>query len=478
MGTIEIVYSQLDDVSKYATKVAEKCEDYYEKLNTKCLDAFSDLVDSPLGEKNSRTSMAYYYVEQKRKKLDKKKDRFAQFAKDVITFKEDTKEADHRVAKSVNDSQKKFYEQHKNLKGDGWAAFFATVSVDHPVIGYFISKVKSKISTLNSLQNALRHWYEIDGGKKIIDTALAVGELAIAVLTIAAAFTTPAGWIVGACAIISGIIGVWDAVTNLTFQIEADVQKDPAWANHYSNIDDLSSALRITTFKGNMRWFNKYSEGVALGLDVTKFVCGTVDSVNSLYKKSGLNKLFDTEKPVHISVRTTGSEMCKQFDFTKFKSVISTEGGRNEIRKTLKTTVKNTAGKYLGKNNWKNNWKRLIFGHDNASWKTKWTRAFTSQDTKIYERIDKIQKAGSLDLKRFETSVNILKFGSDAFRGDVTLKDTFGAIENAYSLRSQSGGIIETCGDKKDIVVNIKELYDTKGDPQKIVDYGMKKIVG
>lgn len=55
------------------------------------------------------------------------------------------------------------------------------------------------------------------------------------------------------------------------------------------------------------------------------------------------------------------------------------------------------------------------------------------------------------------------------------MKDTFGAIENAYSLRSQSGRIIETCGDKKDIVVNIKELYDTKGDPQKIVDYGMKK---
>lgn len=378
MGTLKIVYSQLDDVSSNARDVARKCDEYYDDLHSKCVKAFETLTESPLSEKNRRTDSANYYIRQKRKKLEQKKESFIRFANDIDKFKESTQEADARVAKSVNDSQKKFYEAHPNLSGDGWAAFFATISVDCPILGFLIDTY-DKIDDLdNNIRNKLRHWYEIEGGKEFIDTALAIGKVLVEalglVIAVCALFTGPIG-IVAIAALVGAAIGLADSIVNLGYQLNANGQKDPAWANYYGGIDDSATALRKQTFDTKLG--NQISNGVALGLDVTSTVCSMIDladGAQKIYKSSGLNKLFETAEDID-------GEMIKKFDFAKMKSVLGSSDGRSSVKKTLKS-----------------NWKRIVFGHDTGTAKQQWTRAFFSKDPELPKKYRNVGDYSSLSV--------------------------------------------------------------------------------
>ncbi len=337
MGTLRIVYKELENASDYAKKVASKCDDYYNELGYSFTNNVSMIPDSPLSSKNQRTDEANYYVKMKREKLKAKSTAFASFATAIDTFEQKAKDADSNVAKTVNNTQKEFYNKHKNLSGDGWAAFFAAISVNVPILGAIFDHISEKLESLNDLANNIRHWYELEGGKEIIDTALAIGEVVLAVAGLIIAIASPACFLVMLAGVVSACIALVDAGVNLYNQLEANKQTDPAWAKYYGSIDDASTTLRKKTFDNKL--MNKWSGAMATGLDIVKVLCDVVSigkglsDAKVMYSESGLKSIFS--KQTKILGENGHTKVVYKFSMSEFKTAVMDKERWGDIGKCI-----------------------------------------------------------------------------------------------------------------------------------------------
>lgn len=431
MAELTLIYSQLEDASKYAEKISSDCDDYKVELSNKLTNKWASVPKSPMSTGNSRINNASYYVKQKNKKLEEKRKAYKTFAKDVDNLIEVAQNADTAVAKSVNGSREAFLNEHKNLEGDGWAAFFANLVVNVPVIGWIVDKIDGAIQTAKDIVTNIRYWYEVCGGKAIVETALAIAGVVLAVIGLVVAVCgvlaiTALTWgaffaVVG---LIAAIIGTVNAVFNLCYQIKGNSETDPAWAAYYGGIDTASDHLRKTTFKSD--WWNKWSGAIATGIEITEFVCSVlliVKGIGDVFARSGIGKLFKSKG---------------EFDFAKFKNTLTTKKGWSNIGKALKQ-----------------NWKGMLFGDSGGveGWKKRWKRAFTSQDTKMIKRISKIGKVIKGDLGKINNltkSINtVLRTISDGF----SYKTIYDPMKNIYSS-SGNGGAVESTIDTIDAIID------------------------
>lgn len=447
MSELKLVYSELEDAADHARKVADKCQDYIEELDSKLTNKWGSLPKSPLNAGNQRIDSAAYYVKCKKDKLKEKKKDYKAFANAVDDLREDAKRADSNVAKSVNNSRKTFLDKHKNFSGDGWAAFFASVVVDVPVIGWIADAIGTAIEGAKDIVNNIRYWYNVGGGKKIVDTVLAIAEGVLAVVGIVVAIVTfpvsgVLATIVAVAGLVAGVIGLIDSVVNICYQFRANKESDPAWAKYYGGIDKATDALRKTTFKS--KFMNKMSGIIADVIDTVELVCVVikfgdtlVKGLGKIYKRSGLNKLFS--KKITI-VNPGGATKYKyKFDGTKFWKTITTKEGWASIGKSIKYS-----------------WKGLIFGDSGgiSGWKKRWKRAFTSNFNykadvkiwkKIYDRGKKIYTVFTGDIKRFTTTIDTLKNIKDLFSGKKWGgEDIYKNIKNIYKIFGGSGKLTDT----------------------------------
>lgn len=419
MAELTLVYSQLEDVSKYAEKVSSDCDDYKVELSNKLTNKWASVPKSPLSAGNSRINNASYYVKQKNKKLEEKRKAYKAFANDVDDLIEVAKAADKAVAKSVNGSREAFLNEHKNLEGDGWAAFFANLVVNVPVIGWIADKIDDAIQGAKDLVTNLRYWYEVCGGKEIIDTALAIVGAVLAVVglvvaVIAVAGITAFGWaaIVAIAGLVAAVIGVVNAGFNVYYQIKGNSESDPAWAAYYSGYDTASDHLRKRTFKSD--WWNKWSGAIATGIEITELICSAitiVDGIKTLFTRSGIGKLFSSKG---------------KFDFTKFKQTMTSKEGWSNIGKALKQ-----------------NWKGMLFGDSGGveGWKKRWKRAFTSKNTTAAKRISKIGKVIKNDLGKINNLTKSISTILNTISDGFSYKTIYNPLKNTYSSSGNSGGI-------------------------------------
>ena len=382
--------------------------------------------------------------------------------------------------KYINNSRESFLNDHTNLKGDGWSAFFANLVVDVPVLGWIAEGISNIVSGFHDMRVNLRYWYEVGGGKKIVDTALAVTGLVLAAvgLVIAAVGLTLTGpiWgiIVSVCALVGAVIAVISAVTNLATQIKANKQSDPAWAQYYGGIDTLSQHLRKKTFKS--KFMNKYSGAMATALDTIETVCAVVaiaDGIKKLYSSSGLKKLFgesqagkhkyvlnkNTNVMEKVSINGKGAHEYK-FSFEKFKKCVTTKDGWKSIGSTLKSNFIN-----------------MFFGYNTKAdkgfevYKKQYTRAFNkdgfAKKTKAVAGLFKrdFGRVNSV-FKTTESLGKIAMYGFSVDRVNSLLK-------NGYAV-SQGGGMIKSGNEIADKIKNVPKLVETENDyKQKIVN-GLK----
>ena len=466
MGDIVIDYGDLKDVAKHARRVADKCDDYVEELSKKLTDKRNSLPASPTGKGDSNIASMCYYVNAKKQKLEKKQGVYKAFASKVETFSEHAKDADDRVAKTVNNSRDNFLREHKNLKGDGWTAFFASITVECPFLGKLFEWGAAVVDGIKDLKNNLRYWYEVCGGKKLIDNILAVGEVVLAslglVIATIALFSNPVGWVTLA-GFVGALIGFSDAIINIRYQLRANMEKDPAWAKYYGSIDTTSDMFRKQIFKSKS--LNRWSSGIAIALDVTSFVCSVIDiadSVKSMYKRSGLKKLFSS--PVQVD----GKKVYK-FDFSKMWHTVTSKDGWSNIKKSLKCS-----------------WKGLVFG-DKGKFTQRWKRAFTSKDTAPMKRVEKITKMLKYTLS---PSVKITKIIDKGFgqlsKDKIDLKDIHGYIKNSYSATGWSGGtgtVLDSIGTfafdmdelRNKLKAHFKGKPQTTNPAQELLESGMRR---
>lgn len=421
MAEIKLVYRELDDLAEHANKLASKCVEYSDELSSKVTRKISSLPRSPLS--SDKASSASYYTKQKQSELLKKKDNYKAFAKSVDDLVDHAREADRNVGVSVNNSRENFLKEHTNLSGDGWSAFFASLVVDVPVLGWIVEKIQDIGEWGRNLKNTIRRWYEISGGKEIIDTVLAVAGVVLAVVGLIIAATASAGIVVFVAGIIGAVIGLINAIANLGTQLKANSCSDPAWAKYYGDQDKLSDVLRKKTFRGKLARFNKASMWAATTLDVVETICAVIDigdGISKLYKRSGLNKLFSKKTTTIINGKPT---TVYKFDFSTARDVLKSPEGRAKIKKTLKVSKKG-----------------LIFGDKGGwnVWKKQGGRAWKAIKTGDYM---KVVKFSNNTIKKFKSGVEIGQAIQKGITYGFKPKDIYSIGTKGYSIGGYTGGI-------------------------------------
>lgn len=459
MSDLKLVYSQLENASKEAGKVAENCETYSTQLYNNFVKKASgeDFPASPSGVADS-VPAALDYVKAKRKLLDAKKTRYKNLASGIDSLISNAKTADSNVAKSVNNSREKFLEKHTNLTADGWCAFFANLVVDVPIIGWIAEGISAMVESAKDCLVNIRYWYEVCGGKQLVDTVLAIGGLVLAaigavVAIIGVTFTGPIwGIIASLAAAVGAVIALVNAAVNLGYTIASNCQEDPAWAKYYGGIDKASDALRKTTF-GSCDFLNKWSGELALALDVTEIICSIItigDAVKKMYSRSGLDKLFG-----NAVTKNKNGKHKYDFDFSKFKQTITTKSGWSKIGKSLKMN-----GKYM------------LFGNPNQDgfWKSKikrYNRAWNKTGTKQVEALGKLIKG---DFGKVVNLGNATKVGLDFISNGYSGKDTYKTIKNTYT-GFERGGLLKTGADVYDAVNSINKVGENATKYGNVLNY-------
>ncbi len=441
MSELVLKYSDLSSMAKYARKTASDCDSYVDELNRKLTNKWGSVPPSPMSDGNGRINTASYYVKQKIIKLNTKSIAFRTFASKAETFQENAKSADIRVAKTVNGSRESFLKAHENLRPHGFLAAIMNV----PGLGWLADGISKIKEIWTDLKGNIRYWYECCGGKKILDTALAitgfvlaaVGAI-VAVITIGP-FTSVFAAVAAIAGVVAAVIGVVNAGFNLYNQLRANGEEDPAWAQYYGNIDSFSDTLRQTTFQSG--FWNRFSSGFADAWDITDTVCSVIsiaDSIHGIYKRSGLNKLFSSKTTTVVDGKPKN---IYKFDFTKFKSTVTSKDGWAKIRKTLKVS-----------------WKGTLFGDGGGlkNWQKRFKRAFTSQNTNGWERTKKVLNMFKSDFgkvdKILKISNTVVKSSFGGFKGE----DKYSVLKGAYSMGGY-GGAVSAGTDTYDTITDIRE---------------------
>ena len=448
MSELVLKYSDLGSMANYARKTASDCDSYVDELNRKLTNKWSSVPPSPMNDGNGRIDSASYYVKQKIIKLNTKSIAFRTFASKAETFQENAKSADSRVAKTVNGSRESFLKAHENLRPHGFLAAIMNI----PGLGWLADGISKIKEVWTDLKGNIRYWYECCGGKKILDTALAitgfvlaaVGAI-VAVITIGP-FTSVFAAVVAIAGVVAAVIGVVNAGFNLYNQLRANGEEDPAWAQYYGNIDSFSDTLRQTTFKSG--FWNRFSSGFADAWDITDMVCSVIsigDSLHSMYKRSGLNKLFSSKTTTVVNGTT---KKVYKFDFAKFKSTVSSKDGWAKIGKTLKT-----------------NWKGTLFGDGGGikNWQKRFKRTFTSQNTSGLGRTKKIFKMFKSDFGKVDKTLKILNTVIKSSFGGFKGKDSYSIIKGAYSIGGY-GGAVSAGTSTYDAIIDIRDKIRGRQD--------------
>ncbi len=457
MAEITLVYGELEDASICAKKVADNCVKYRDELTNKLANKLMGAPESPLSSGNSRMSNAKNYIVQKKNLLIKKESQYRTFSSNVNNLISNAKAADKRVANSVYNSRKTFYKEHPGLEASAWEAFFANICIDFPNIGWIADCITTVVNVGKDIKNTLRYWYEVCGGKKVVDTILAVGGIVLSVVALVGTVAAIAagGWTIAAVAgLIGAAIGIFDSITNLAAQIVADTQSDPAWAKYYGGINSTSDWLRKHTFKDKLKGFNKWSNGLATALDVTKIVCSVVsigNTIKGLYSRSGINKLFSSK-----TTFMKNGEQCTawKFDFSKFKQTVTSKNGWKDIGKTLKTS-----------------WKGMLFGDSGSieARQKQWNRAWDSDNLskiKIQTLFDK-----KTDVKAYKDAWTSVKRVTGVLTTNISaVTTTLSTTQTMYEGWTGSGFDFST------IYSVAKDTYDVSGGGGAISGVAFKTI--
>lgn len=424
MPELVLKYSDLDNMAKYAGKTASECDSYVDELNRKLTNKWGSVPPTPMSDGNGRIDSAAYYVRQKIGKLNAKASAFRDFSRKVESLRDNAKNADASVAKTVNNSRESFLKEHENLRPHGILA----VIMEIPGLGWLADGIGKIREAWKDMKGNIRYWYECCGGKKILDTALAVTGLVLAVvgavvtvITIGP-FTSVFAAIVAIAGVMAAVIGVVNAGFNLYNQFRSNQEADPAWAQYYGHMDSCSDTLRQTTFKSG--FWNRFTSGLADVWDIVDTVCSVISigkSLHNTYKRSGLNKLFGVKNTIVVDGKTKN---VYRFDFSKFKSSVTSGDGWTNIRKTLKS-----------------NWKGILFGDEGGfvNWKKKFQRAYTSRGgSQGWDRAKKVLKTFKSDFGKFNT---ILKSINTLITGTGGKTDWSSLIKGAYSIGGYGGGI-------------------------------------
>lgn len=308
MAEIILDYSEIQDSSRAAKKVADQCEDFANDLEKKVTKKLGDLKRGASGNTTSATS----YMNAKIKELNKKATSFTNFSKDLDNFLNDdvgAKKTDKKAADEIK-SYSKIFLKNNDMSVGPITDFFMMISntfYNSTEFGQWLKKMNNAWDNFwADKARDIKYWYHCKGGKQalqagaaIVLTVVAVAACVIAVGAAVAAIgalcsaiaagAVTAGVIWGAVSATAGaiaaVIGVADAVTNTYFSFKAAMEDDPAWAKRYGDMDSASDALEKVRYKdGFMNNLTSGASKVVKGVEVTCNFINIADMASKGYK--------------------------------------------------------------------------------------------------------------------------------------------------------------------------------------------------
>lgn len=358
MGTVSIDYPALDDAYREARRAVQRCETYVNDINKRVTQKLSSLT---LGS-STNTSQANYFARSKINDLNQKKKKYETFANKVRQAREYAKETDENVSRYIRKASLDFRNSHDMKVGVITALFAWTTTevLNKTVFGRWLNQTSKDVGTwLDGARRKFKESYELDGGKYIVKTVLAVIGTVVAVAMAYFAFPAliaaisvlgtaiAAGGIVGiagalwtvvtaAASVITAVIGVANGVIKSIYNTNAALsfQDDPGWAKHYNSFTSLSEYFRKNYFKSpNM---NRSSYGIAQSIDGVETAAKIIDIADMI--RNGIH-VFSGEKIDVVLNKVHFKNKDGKVTFATIKyGMKNLKGNAKEIKQMVKST--------------------------------------------------------------------------------------------------------------------------------------------
>lgn len=290
MSTASISYSSLKDASSEAKAVAKKLDKYADSL----YDNVYKKLDKYDGSWNSNLSTAKSKTNAKISELRSEQSRYETYATDLIDLRDECKEVDKAIKSRVSSLTATFKEAHgiRNSKVENAINNFCTSFKNKTSFGRWLGGKKDDFDTgVNYFKDSIKEWYNYEGGKELVKGVL-VGllEVAIGVLAIVGAILSGGTLLVIIAGVVGGIIAVANGIANIWNEQKAyssTKNGDPATGRRRSEVNTWQDYLRSSFIfgdSGDNYQYNKFYNGLALGIDIVNIACTVVTFVSSAGK--------------------------------------------------------------------------------------------------------------------------------------------------------------------------------------------------
>ena len=275
MSVLVLNYSELSLSIKNANKAANQARDYGDTIKKTICKKISSL---PGGSTNN-TSNADWFAQKKIAALAEKADRLDTFASKLGTFASNVEDTDTYVYHRFQSLSSEFKRQN-DMKVNPVTEFFVTLVTGVVNASDFYRWVKDTYNKItdfhNSISDAIKYWYQCEGGKYVVEIGLSICAIALAIVVIA---TAGVGFL-AIVAIIGASIAIINELVNISTATHAYIENesDPAWAKRYGDMDKASNLLN--SFVTDNNTINKTLYFTGDLIDATKAVCDIVGILN------------------------------------------------------------------------------------------------------------------------------------------------------------------------------------------------------
>lgn len=399
MGTVvSIDYSEMRSASNAAKRTATQCQSYANEIQRKVTNKLDSLK---LGS-SSDTSQANYFAQKKIRDLNSKKNSMEKLAAKIDDVREYAKETDQNVASYIRRESVKFRQSH-DMKVGVLVEFFTWLDMvilnSNALDRFFKEKMTNLKNWVDEKKRKFKQWWELEGGKYIVKTAIAIVGTIVAVIflfcaAIPALVTAIAGiaslfagfslaalgsvlWtvITAAATFTTAIVAVADGLTKSIAGMQAveAFEDDPGWARRYDSYSSFTAYLRKNNFHDG--YLNKLSYIVANKVDTVATIASVINLADtarrgiSFYKsikENGRAKIFwkvkFTGKNGKVTWGTFKYGLKRTFDNVK---VAKTFMGNTNISRITQSFEKAMKGYEVYKgikniNKWMSNFNNLV----------------------------------------------------------------------------------------------------------------------
>ena len=455
MSVLVLNYSELSSSIKNANKAADQARDYGDTIKKTICKKISSL---PGGSTNN-TSNADWFAQKKMAALAEKADRLDTFASKLSSFASNVEDTDTYVYHRFQSLSSEFKRQN-DMKVNPVTEFFVTLVTGVVNASDFCRWVKDTYNKItdfhNSISDAIKYWYQCEGGKYVVEIGLSVLAIVASIVVIA---TAGVGFL-AVVAMIGASIAVFNKLANIYTANRAYLENksDPAWAKRHGDMDTVSDLMNSYVTDNNTINKTLYFTGDVI--DATKAVCDIVGILNlgnkiaqsskhttslkNLFgsKDSGLGSKFlsdtkniYTDKYV-VTLKSFGNG-CKTIAMDKNFRHNLIKGFKSDVRFDA-GTIKNSLIQL--KTSGINGAIKQVFSSDTA--KKSWGNAWKGYST----------MSGKLD--KFEEIKNLGKFETNTLKSVVFLDD----ILNKKISNSRKGDYKAFVGDNLKMLMEMKTI--------------------